>query len=116
MTSEAEVVTATALEAPHDETAPAARTTPGTSEDSHPFAVAPAPWDCKGEFFWLFGLTSSSAPYPGRAEFGTLEAESSVSDPEKTGKFKGGLMHIMIVRYTSTPVGEYSYLAKNPAD
>ena len=104
-----EVVTATATEAVHVEAAPIPATTTSTqvpADEFHPVPVVPSPWECKGEFFWLFGIASSSAPYPGRAEFGTLEADSPVSDPEKTGKFKGGPTHIMIVRYTSTPAGK----------
>ena len=73
----------------------------------HPFLESPAPWPCKGECFFLYGYASSSAPYPGRASFGDLEAESPFSNPALTGDYKGGLTQVAILRYTETPVGEY---------
>ena len=82
-------------------------------DDTHPkpdhsFPVAPAPWKCKGEFFWFLGFASSSTPYPPRDAFNDLEADSSCSDPKVTGEYRGGLTHIMVVRYKETPVGTSS--------
>ena len=72
----------------------------------HSFPEAPGPWPCKGECFMLYGYASGSTPYPSRAAFGDLEAESSFADPKATGEYRGGLTQIFIVRYTETPVGE----------
>lgn len=74
-------------------------------ESPAPFLVAPAPWACKGEYFWFLSYVSSSSPYPSRASFSELERSAPFADPKESGEFKGGLQHIMVVRYTETPVG-----------
>lgn len=83
--------------------------------DTNPFPVAPGPWTCKGEAFWLLTYTSqSSAAEPlSSAAFGPLE-ESAFRDVSKSGTFKGGLGSIMVVRYTSSPVGPYDELLYIP--
>lgn len=78
-----------------------------------PFADAPAPWHCEGECFWLFGYARGGT-YPPPVAFNTLEGASSYADPETSGAFKGGLMFVMIVRYTSSPVGPYDELMYVP--
>lgn len=42
--------------------------------------------------------------------YGPLEAQTaSFSDPRKAGRFRGGLGMIQIVRYSDTPVGQYTF-------
>ena len=73
-------------------------------EDGIPFPEAAAPWKCKGEAFWFFGY-DKGAEYPPPSYFSPLERTSTFGDPEVTGKFKGGLSSLMVVRYAESPVG-----------
>ncbi|KAI9759298.1 MAG: hypothetical protein M4579_002427 [Chaenotheca gracillima] len=69
---------------------------------------APAPWTCKCSMYWM--MFSISGPLPENA-YAPLEAETAaVSDPEKSGQFRGGLGSMQIVRYSSTPAGSYDEL------
>ena len=77
------------------------------SDTATPYQEAPGPWNCEGEAFWLFGYDNGKQ-YPGPSSFSPLEGASAFADPETSGAFIGGLSSIMIVRYTKTPVGEYS--------
>ncbi|KAJ3530063.1 hypothetical protein NM688_g7764 [Phlebia brevispora] len=79
-----------------------------------PFLVAPSPWECKGEFFWLFGYASSSMPYPTGAAFGDLERDSAYAQAKETGEYKGGIMNVMIVRYKDTNAGPYDEIIFSP--
>ncbi|KAI0070729.1 hypothetical protein K474DRAFT_1608129 [Panus rudis PR-1116 ss-1] len=74
-----------------------------------PFPEAPAPWHCEGETFWFYTYIrpSKDEPYPAKSSFGDIEATSAYADPKLTGKFKGGLALIMVVRYKASPVGPY---------
>jgi hypothetical protein len=68
-----------------------------------PLTVAPAPWTCKCETYWL--LFYASCPLPENV-YDPLEAASvEFSDPAVAGEFRGGLGMIQIVRYSETPVG-----------
>ncbi|KAI9854001.1 MAG: hypothetical protein M1813_001592 [Trichoglossum hirsutum] len=73
-----------------------------------PLTVAPAPWTCKCETYWL--LFYASCPLPENV-YDPLEAASvEFSDPAVAGEFRGGLGMIQIVRYSETPVGGYDEL------
>ncbi|KAJ3538184.1 hypothetical protein NM688_g6555 [Phlebia brevispora] len=85
-----------------------------SSSSDEPFLVAPSPWECKGEFFWLFNYASSSMPYPTGAAFGDLERDSAYAQAKETGEYKGGIMHVMIVRYKDSNGGPYDELAFSP--
>jgi hypothetical protein len=68
--------------------------------DAHPVPYAPAPWKMKAEVYWLF-FAISKLP---EGMYDPLELEGE--HDKETGQFKGGLGHIMIVRYADTPVGK----------
>jgi len=78
-----------------------------------PLPLAPAPWSCKGEVYWIF-LSPSKTVEPGA--YAPLEASVSpiatneVGHP--TGKGMGAC--VMIVRYSETPVGPYDELMYTP--
>lgn len=74
------------------------------TNDEVPFPEAPAPWKCKGESFWFFGYAKGT-DYPGLSFFNPLEGASTFAAENVTGKFKGGLTSILVVRYTESPVG-----------
>ncbi|KAI9842743.1 MAG: hypothetical protein M1837_006926 [Sclerophora amabilis] len=72
----------------------------------------PAPWTCKCDTYWL--LFGSQSPLPADV-YAPLEAQTSTfADPQKAGKFQGGLGSIQIVRYSSTPAGSYDELLLMP--
>lgn len=78
-----------------------------------PFPIAPSPWDdLKADVFATVGWASVSDGLP-VGSFGPLEENSSFSDPEASGEFKGGLCSVMILRYHQTPVGKlvYNYIS-----
>ena len=77
------------------------------SNGPHPVQRAEAPWDVHAESYLLL-LKLSSLP-PGLYD----PLESSWSD-SSNGSFTGGLGTIMLVRYTSTPVGPYDELMLIP--
>lgn len=71
-----------------------------------PVALAPGPWQCKGQIYWLLLSPQRSLPH---GAYAPLEAETppiatnEVGEP--TGKGVGA--SVMIVRYSETPVGTY---------
>ncbi|KAF1968273.1 hypothetical protein BU23DRAFT_480788 [Bimuria novae-zelandiae CBS 107.79] len=73
----------------------------------HPVPFVESPWDLHAETYVLF-LNLKTLP-PGTYD----PLEASWSDASN-GTFTGGLGAIMIVRYTSTPVGPYDELALIP--
>jgi hypothetical protein len=76
------------------------------------FPLAPPPWECKCDAFWL--LFSSKGHLPDNA-YSPLEASSpTFSDPAKVGEFRGGTGLVMIFRYHHTPVGPYNELVYVP--
>jgi hypothetical protein len=79
---------------------------------STPFLVAPAPWKCKCDAYWLpFYLRG---PLP-KHSYAPLEASfPSFSDPSKAGQFRGGSAMIQIIRYHETPVGPYDEMVFCP--
>jgi hypothetical protein len=76
-----------------------------------PFPVAPPPWHCKCDAYWL--LCYLKAPLPEHA-YDPLEAASSLSDQSKTGQFKGGSAIVQILRYHESPVGTYDEMVFVP--
>ncbi|KAI9806517.1 MAG: hypothetical protein M1833_003704 [Piccolia ochrophora] len=73
---------------------------------------APPPWSCKCSSFWLF--VSFSDPLPASV-YAPLEASSpSTSSPTETGRFRGGLGVVQVLRYSDTPVGSYDELCLIP--
>lgn len=75
------------------------------SDNNGSFTQAPAPWTCKCEAYWML-FYSGRDRLPDNV-YGPLEAQSaSFSNPEKAGRFRGGLGMIQIVRYSDTPVGQ----------
>ncbi|KAI9677714.1 MAG: hypothetical protein M1829_002486 [Trizodia sp. TS-e1964] len=76
------------------------------------FTLAPAPWTCKCETYWLPFWSSSTLPADAYAP---LEASSAAfSSPALAGSFHGGLGMMQIVRYSDTPVGPYDELLLLP--
>lgn len=69
-----------------------------------PFPEALAPWKCKGEMFWFLGYAQDTR-HPEPSSFSPLESASTFADDDKSGKFRGGVSSIFVVRYTETPVG-----------
>ncbi|KAI9783153.1 MAG: hypothetical protein M1835_003880 [Candelina submexicana] len=68
-----------------------------------PVALAPPPWKCKCEAYWL--IFYASGPLL-EDQYAPLEATSPAwTDPQKSGHFRGGLGMIQVVRYLETPVG-----------
>lgn len=80
-----------------------------TSSPSHPVQRAPAPWTLKAESYLLL-LKLNSLPH------GLYDPLESAWAEESLGAFTGGLGAIMIVRYTSTPVGPYDELMLIPGN
>ncbi|KLO17692.1 hypothetical protein SCHPADRAFT_913514 [Schizopora paradoxa] len=84
-----------------------------SSAPDPPFALAPGPWQCKGQIHWLL-LSAHKSLRPGT--YAPLEAEappiSTNEVGEPTGKGVGA--SVMIVRYSETPVGPYDELAYSP--
>lgn len=85
------------------------------ANDEVPFPEANAPWKCKGESFWFFGYAKGT-DYPGLSFFNPLEGASTFADESVTGKFKGGLTSILVVRYTESPVGPYDEIIWVPGE
>ncbi|KAF2006776.1 hypothetical protein P154DRAFT_422340 [Amniculicola lignicola CBS 123094] len=85
---------------------------------SHPIRLAPAPWQTKSECYWLL-MTLRSLP---KGIYDPLEEEAiglgteSEERKKEVGEFKGGLGIIMVVRYTSTPVGPYDEIIVLPGN
>jgi hypothetical protein len=77
--------------------------------ERHPVQRVAAPWTLEAESYLLF-LKLSSLP---DGLYDSLE--DAWADPG-LGEFKGGLGAIMIVRYTSTPVGPYDELMLIPGN
>ncbi|KAF1808178.1 hypothetical protein P152DRAFT_462832 [Eremomyces bilateralis CBS 781.70] len=73
-----------------------------------PFPSAPAPWKLRSESYLLMVRLPKTLP---DGIYDPLEASSEAfSDPARSGKHRGGLGAILIVRYTETPVGPYDEL------
>ncbi|OAG12102.1 uncharacterized protein CC84DRAFT_1134414 [Paraphaeosphaeria sporulosa] len=75
----------------------------------HHMQRMPAPWTLRAESYLLF-LKLSSLPE------GLYDPLKSAWTDESLGSFTGGLGAIMIVRYTSTPVGPYDELMLIPGN
>jgi hypothetical protein len=80
-------------------------------QSSPPFAIAPPPWDCKCDSYWL--LYYHTGPLPDHA-YAPLEASSPDCCGPTTGEFKGGFANIQIVHYHETPVGPYDEMVLIP--
>lgn len=79
---------------------PAVTAVPSSSSSS-PFPDAPAPWkNLKAEGFWFLSNNQPTGP----GTYDPLEASASFASPD-SGAFTGGLLTVMLVRYTDTPVG-----------
>jgi hypothetical protein len=77
-----------------------------------PFPLAPAPWQCKADTYWL--LYYHTGPLP-EDVYAPLEGDTpTFSSPSRAGEFKGGWAMIQIVRYQETPVGSYNELILVP--
>ena len=68
----------------------------------------PSPWPgMKADVFcslaWSKGLPPGS--------YGPLEEQAGFADPERNGRHTSGPGMVMIVRYTTTPVGKVSRIA-----
>jgi hypothetical protein len=75
-------------------------------ESAPPVQIRPAPWNAKAEMYWL-ALYLKAGVDTDEGVYAPLEASSPIfSDPEISGKHRGGLGLIMIVRYLETPCGE----------
>jgi len=84
-------------------------------EDEQPppgITLAPSPWLNIPISIYLIPLTSSP-PLLDHA-YAPLEAASPFSSDASSGKFKGGLGTIQVVRYHDTPVGPYDELLLIP--
>jgi len=79
-----------------------------SSDENPPVALAPPPWTCKCEAYWLF--TYSSGPLQENAYSPLEAAHPPFSDPAKAGKFKGSLGMVQVLRYSETPAGSYDEL------
>ncbi|KAI5858858.1 hypothetical protein BZA05DRAFT_366411 [Tricharina praecox] len=77
--------------------------------ESHPFPLAPPPWNGMKATGYLF-LTHSSASTPlPPGSYDPLEADSPFASAE-TGTFTGGFGSVTILRYKDSPVGPYDEL------
>jgi hypothetical protein len=77
--------------------------------ERHPVQRAAAPWTLEAESYLLF-LKLSSLPH------GLYDPLEQAWADQGLGEFTGGLGAIMIVRYTSTPVGPYDELMLIPGN
>lgn len=77
-----------------------------------PFVIAPAPWACKFDTYWM--LFYHKGPLPDNAYDPLEQSSPAFSDPALAGEFKGGLGMIQICRYLETPVGPYDELLVIP--
>jgi hypothetical protein len=78
-------------------------------ENRHPVQRAEAPWTLHAESYILF-LKLSELPA------GLYDPLEEAWSDERNGSFTGGLGAIMIIRYTSTPVGPYDEIMLIPGN
>ncbi|KAI5803930.1 hypothetical protein EDC01DRAFT_726289 [Geopyxis carbonaria] len=86
---------------------------PSTSTSTAELPDAPAPWsDLRCESYWFLIRLPRAAPLPS-GSYTPLDASSPLAAPS-SGAFTGGLGVVMLVRYSSSPVGPYDELMLIP--
>lgn len=76
--------------------------------------VAPPPWTCHYEAYVAAFYVSAKSDLPRDLAYEPLEASSAKTS--EAGVWKGGMVMIQLLRYSSTPVGPYDEMILLPGN
>ncbi|KAL8947605.1 MAG: hypothetical protein Q9222_006131 [Ikaeria aurantiellina] len=82
--------------------------------ESPPVKIAPPPWTCHYTAYVGAFYVSASTGLPRDVAYDPLEAASATFT--EAGVWKGGMVMIQLLRYTSTPVGPYDEMLVAPGN
>ncbi|CAL8574726.1 hypothetical protein XPA_000679 [Xanthoria parietina] len=85
-----------------------------TSTNLEPIKVAPPPWTCHYEAYVGAFYVSAKSGLPRDVAYEPLEASSAKTT--EAGVWKGGMVMIQLLRYSSTPVGPYDEMILLPGN
>lgn len=85
-----------------------------TSTNPEPIKVAPPPWTCHYEAYVGAFYVSAKSGLPRDVAYEPLEASSAKTT--EAGVWKGGMVMIQLLRYSSTPVGPYDEMILLPGN
>ncbi|KAL8673677.1 MAG: hypothetical protein Q9168_001892 [Polycauliona sp. 1 TL-2023] len=81
---------------------------------SKPIKVAPPPWTLRYEAYVGAFYVSAKSGLPRDIAYEPLEASSAVTT--EAGVWKGGMVMVQLLRYSSTPVGPYDEMILSPGN
>lgn len=84
------------------------------ADQSAPVKIVSPPWTCHYEAYIGAFYVSAKSGLPREVAYEPLEASSA--EFTEAGVWKGGLVMIQLLRYTSTPVGPYDEMILLPGN